>query len=48
MMATFPEEYLRYRRQVPPLVPGLYVLRQRHSASSQPPRGFRLQPLAAG
>ena len=34
MVATFPEEYPRYRRQVPQLVPGLYVLRQRHSASS--------------
>jgi protein-S-isoprenylcysteine O-methyltransferase Ste14 len=34
MMATFPEEYPRYRRQVPKLIPGLYVLRQRHSASS--------------
>jgi protein-S-isoprenylcysteine O-methyltransferase Ste14 len=34
MLATFPEEYPRYRRQVPQLVPGLYALRQRHSASS--------------
>jgi len=34
MLATFPEEYPRYRRKVPQLVPGLYVLRQRHSASS--------------
>ena len=34
MLATFPDEYPRYRRQVPQLVPGLYVLRQRHSASS--------------
>jgi protein-S-isoprenylcysteine O-methyltransferase Ste14 len=34
MVATFPEEYPRYRRQVPQLIPGLYVLRQRHSASS--------------
>jgi len=34
MVATFPEEYPRYRRRVPQLVPGLYVLRQRHSASS--------------
>ena len=34
MLATFPEQYPRYRRQVPQLVPGLYVLRQRHSASS--------------
>ena len=36
MVATFPEEYPRYRRQVPQLIPGLYVLRQRHSASSYP------------
>jgi protein-S-isoprenylcysteine O-methyltransferase Ste14 len=34
MLATFPDEYPPYRRQVPQLVPGLYVLRQRHSASS--------------
>ena len=34
MLATFPEAYLRYRRQVPQLVPGLYVLRQRHSVES--------------
>jgi protein-S-isoprenylcysteine O-methyltransferase Ste14 len=34
MVATFPEEYPRYRRRVPQLVPGLYVLRQRPSASS--------------
>jgi protein-S-isoprenylcysteine O-methyltransferase Ste14 len=34
MVATFPEEYPRYRRQVPQLIPGLYVLRQRHAASS--------------
>jgi protein-S-isoprenylcysteine O-methyltransferase Ste14 len=34
MMATFPDEYPRYRRQVPQLVPGLYALRQRHPASS--------------
>ena len=34
MLATFPEEYSRYRRQVPQLVPGLFALRQRHSASS--------------
>jgi protein-S-isoprenylcysteine O-methyltransferase Ste14 len=34
MVATFPEEYPRYRRRVPQLVPGLYVLRQRQSASS--------------
>ena len=36
MLATFPDDYPRYRRQVPQLVPGLYVLRQRHSASSYP------------
>jgi protein-S-isoprenylcysteine O-methyltransferase Ste14 len=34
MLATFPDQYPRYRRQVPQLVPGLYMLRQRHSASS--------------
>jgi protein-S-isoprenylcysteine O-methyltransferase Ste14 len=34
MVATFPDEYARYRRRAPQLVPGLYVLRQRHSASS--------------
>ena len=34
MVATFPDEYPRYRRRVPQLVPGLYVLRQRQSASS--------------
>jgi protein-S-isoprenylcysteine O-methyltransferase Ste14 len=34
MLATFPEEYPRYRRQVPQLVPGLFALRQRHAASS--------------
>jgi protein-S-isoprenylcysteine O-methyltransferase Ste14 len=34
MLATFPDEYPRYRRQVPRLVPGLFALRQRHSASS--------------
>jgi protein-S-isoprenylcysteine O-methyltransferase Ste14 len=33
MVATFPDEYPRYRTQVPQLVPGLYVLRQRQSAS---------------
>ena len=36
MVATFPDEYPRYRRRVPQLIPGLYVLRQRHSASSNP------------
>ncbi len=35
MVATFSDEYPRYRRQVPQLVPGLYVLRRRHSVSSQ-------------
>ena len=34
MLATFPDKYPRYRRQVPQLVPGLFALRQRHSASS--------------
>jgi protein-S-isoprenylcysteine O-methyltransferase Ste14 len=34
MLATFPADYPRYRRQVPQLVPGLFALRQRHSASS--------------
>jgi protein-S-isoprenylcysteine O-methyltransferase Ste14 len=34
MVATFPDDYPRYRRQVPQLIPGLYVLRQRHAASS--------------
>jgi protein-S-isoprenylcysteine O-methyltransferase Ste14 len=28
MVAAFPDEYARYRRQVPQLVPGLYALRQ--------------------
>jgi protein-S-isoprenylcysteine O-methyltransferase Ste14 len=36
MLATFPDDYPRYRRRVPQLIPGLYVLRQRHSASSHP------------
>jgi protein-S-isoprenylcysteine O-methyltransferase Ste14 len=36
MLATFPDDYPRYRRQVPQLIPGLYTLRQRHSASSYP------------
>ena len=36
MVATFPDEYPRYRRRVPQLIPGLYALRQRHSASSYP------------
>ncbi len=34
MAATFPREYPRYRSQVPQLVPGLFMLRRRHSASS--------------
>ena len=34
MLATFPDDYPRYRRQVPQLIPGLYALRQRHAASS--------------
>ena len=36
MLATFPDDYPQYRRQVPQLIPGLYALRQRHSASSYP------------
>ena len=36
MVVTFPDEYSRYRRWVPQLVPGLYILRQRHPASSHP------------
>lgn len=31
LVAAFPDEYPRYRQQVPQLVPGLYTLRQRHS-----------------
>jgi protein-S-isoprenylcysteine O-methyltransferase Ste14 len=34
MVATFPDEYPRYCRRVPQLVPGLYTLRQGHSVSS--------------
>jgi protein-S-isoprenylcysteine O-methyltransferase Ste14 len=34
MVATFPDEYPLYRRWVPQLVPGLFALRHRHSASS--------------
>ena len=34
MLATFPEDYPRYRRQVPQLVPGLVILRRHHSVSS--------------
>jgi protein-S-isoprenylcysteine O-methyltransferase Ste14 len=33
MLATFPDQYSRYRHQVPRLIPGLYALRLRHSAS---------------
>ena len=33
MVATFPDEYPRYRRRVPQLVPGLNVLFQPHSAA---------------
>jgi protein-S-isoprenylcysteine O-methyltransferase Ste14 len=29
MLATFPDDYPRYRRQVPQLIPGLYALRRR-------------------
>jgi len=36
MVATFPDEYPRYRHRVPQIIPGLYALRQRHSASSHP------------
>jgi protein-S-isoprenylcysteine O-methyltransferase Ste14 len=36
MVVTFPDEYPRYRRRVPQLVPGLHALRQRHSGSSYP------------
>jgi protein-S-isoprenylcysteine O-methyltransferase Ste14 len=36
MMVTFPDEYPRYRRRVPQLLPGLFLLRQRHSAGPQP------------
>jgi protein-S-isoprenylcysteine O-methyltransferase Ste14 len=34
MLAAFPDDYPRYRHQVPQLIPGLYALRQRHPASS--------------
>ena len=36
MLVTFPDDYPRYRRRVPQLVPGMYALSQRHSASSYP------------
>ncbi len=48
MLAAFPEQYPRYRRQVPQLVPGLYVLRQHHSASSYRPAVVRTHPDRAG
>jgi len=34
MLAAFPEDYPRYRRHVPQLVPGLFALRRRHSADA--------------
>ena len=34
MLATFPDKYPQYRRQVPQLIPGLFALRQHHTASS--------------
>jgi len=34
MLATFPNEYPVYRRQVPQLVPGLFILHRHHSVSS--------------
>jgi protein-S-isoprenylcysteine O-methyltransferase Ste14 len=34
MLVAFPDDYPRYRHQVPQLIPGLYALRQRHPASS--------------
>ncbi len=34
MLATFPEDYPRYHRQVPQLVPGLFILRRRHSVTT--------------
>ena len=33
MLATFPDDYPQYRRQVPQLVPGLYALHEHHSPS---------------
>jgi protein-S-isoprenylcysteine O-methyltransferase Ste14 len=35
MVATFPDDYPRYRERVPQLVPGLFALRGRHSPSGQ-------------
>jgi hypothetical protein len=38
LVAAFPDEYPRYRHQVPQLVPGLYALRQRtHKSPALPP-----------
>jgi protein-S-isoprenylcysteine O-methyltransferase Ste14 len=34
LLATFPEEYTRYRREVPQLIPGLRALRRRRSGGS--------------
>jgi protein-S-isoprenylcysteine O-methyltransferase Ste14 len=34
MLATFPDDYPRYRHQVPQLVPGLHALHERHFPSS--------------
>ena len=34
MALTFPDEYPRYRRRVPQLIPGLYLRRHCGSASS--------------
>jgi protein-S-isoprenylcysteine O-methyltransferase Ste14 len=36
MLATFPDDYPRYRRQVPQLVPGLFALRQRNATQPAP------------
>ena len=33
MLTAFPDDYPRYRRQVPQLVPGLFMLHRRHSAA---------------
>jgi protein-S-isoprenylcysteine O-methyltransferase Ste14 len=38
LLAAFPDDYPRYRRQVPQLVPGLYALRHRtHKSPALPP-----------
>jgi protein-S-isoprenylcysteine O-methyltransferase Ste14 len=34
MVVTFPDDYPRYRQRVPQLVPGLYFMHERRSASS--------------